>query len=148
LKGTGRVLALACGVLLALPPGWCCGATAGECCGPLPLSAPTPAKSPACSGKACSGKVCSSSCCPTEPARSSPAPTKPQKPERPCDTTCCERPLANAPKVARPVIDPAAVGVLVAVIAPFGRCAESVAGGAPPRSAFPPLRVLHCVWLC
>lgn len=153
MKSVGRVLALACGVLLALPPGWCCGATAGECCGPLPLSAPAPVKSPACPGKACSSKACSSkgcsgSCGPTVPVRSSATPTQPQKPDRPCDTACCERPQAAAPKVEHHVIDLGTVGVLVAFTDPFGTGAESVVVSVPPRSAFPPLHILHCVWLC
>lgn len=149
LTSLGRVLALACGVLLALPPGWCCKATAGECCGhPLPS---TPATAPAgcCATKACSGHTCADDCCRKEPAqdRSAPVP-KPQQPDRPCDTACCDRPPTDAPKVERPVIDLGPVGVQDAFTAPADPGAVVALVSAPPRSAFPPLHVLHCVWLC
>ena len=147
LMGVGRVLALACGVLLALPPGWCCKATARECCGPAPLSPSAPAK--CCVDRTCAGKTCAAGCCSKEPADqgTTPAPT-PQKPNRPCDTSCCEYSPAVAPKVDHPVIDLGPVGVQISFTETADPGEVAVSVSVPPRSAFPPLNVLHCVWLC
>ena len=143
LRGTGRVLTLVCGVLLALPPGWCCAAIAGQCCGPTLPSAPATSK--CCTGKTCAGQTCSSGCL-TELTHEHSA-TLP-KPNCPCDASCCERPPADLPKVERPALDLGTVGVLV----PFANAADhpvvAILVNVPPRSAFPPLHVLHCVWLC
>jgi hypothetical protein len=149
LTGVGRVLTLTCCVLLTLPPGWCCEVAAGQCCGPtLPPTTTAPAVE-YCTSKACSGTTCAHGCCSKEPAsqHETPAPT-PQKPSRPCDTTCCEHPPIAAPKVERPVIDLGAIGIqdVYSVTAP-GR-AITIPVDEPPRSAFPPLHILHCVWLC
>jgi hypothetical protein len=148
LTNVGRVLAFVCGVVLALPPGWCCKATAGGCCGPALPSPPAPAPAGCCTSKSCASEACARSCCPKEPAdeRPAPAPTHP-KPNRPCDTACCEQAPTIAPKVEPPV-DLGPVGVQTTFTETADPEAVAVLVGVPPRAAFPPLHILHCVWLC
>lgn len=148
LTNVGRVLAFVCVVVLALPSGWCCQATAGGCCGPALPSAPAPASAGCCTSEACASKTCARSCCSKETAdeRPAPAPTQP-KPNRPCDTACCEQAPTIAPKVELPV-DLEPVGIRTTFTETVDPEAEVVSVGVPPRSAFPPLHVLHCVWLC
>ncbi|MCI0700015.1 MAG: hypothetical protein L0241_02895 [Planctomycetia bacterium] len=149
MTGIGRVLALACCVLLALPPGWCCATTGGKCCGSaLPL-VPAPVSVECSTSQTCAGKTCAVGCCSKEPGNQCPEPApKPQKPDRPCDTTCCEHPPTIAPKVEHSGIDLGPVGVQVTLTETASPEAVAALMSVPPRSAFPPLYILHCVWLC
>lgn len=140
-----NLLSLACGVLLGLPPGWCCVASGGQCCGREPLlvtDTPTPTNRSGCT-------VCAGRCvCPPR-AKQPPAPAKaPEQQQSPCQYACCESAPAAAPKVDSSLFD---LGT-AALEAPFTLVpvapADSVRVSVPPRSSFPPLHVLHCVWLC
>jgi hypothetical protein len=133
-----RVLALACGLLLALPPNWCCAVGIGQCCGPRPAASPC-GKCSAC--PECGGE----SCCSSTKAPAAPAPPA----EPPCKRGCCEWPPTVAvPKAETPTADPAPA----AVAAPFAPAPGSVSGaviaGRPAGPSPTPLHVLHCVWLC
>jgi hypothetical protein len=119
-----RTLVLGVGLLLALPPGWCCQAA------PRPQ---TPEQAPIPSG-CCGG-----------PRQEEPPPAAPTAPNGEC---CCQDNHKAPPKSDPPTVDlafavplpwPAADGLPVpsADVAP---AATSV--------CFIPLRLLLCVWLC
>lgn len=145
--GVCRVLSLACGLLLALPPGWCCGLTGGACCGSPPFQNPEAG----CRDEGCARPACGGGCCcaePPAPISTLPADAPKPHPDRPCDTVCCERAPAAVPKVEQPLPDLGPAGVEVPLVLVPDRDTGTVRADAPPRSAFPPLHLLHCVWLC
>jgi hypothetical protein len=126
-----RALVLACGTLLALPPGWCCLFGRGYCCGARPEAK-----------AACScAKTAEAACCCKE------KPSEPLKPP-PEKSRCCVRDLTVAPKV-----DPPTGGLAVAVLAgPPALLADlttfSFSPTLPTTLSTPPLHLLYCVWLC
>jgi hypothetical protein len=125
-----RLAALACGLLLALPPGWCC----------LWLPQPARASAPPPVAPQCP-------CChPVTPAE---LPTEAPAPSGRCP--CADREATTPEAVKAPALQagdclaavPAAGADLEASAAPHGL--PSPAGYALPSA---PLHVLHCVWLC
>jgi hypothetical protein len=122
-----RSLALVCGLLLVLPPGWCCLLPR------LGAQQPKPAPAHGC----CCGKKSKQ-----PPTRQTPAPPAPVR-------NCCgdrEATRLAGPEKVSP--DP---GLWAPVIAPCdGLCGVSpsvpLALGLPPP--WPPLQILHCVWRC
>jgi hypothetical protein len=117
-----RFLVLGCGLLLALPPAWCCYPAALP---RAPQSEPSP---PAC--------------CQKEKA---PAPSPLPLPAR---CPCYDRNTvasASPEKLAADLSLPAPL----AVVGPDSPCAGSTTVAAPTALApAPPLHVLQCVWLC
>jgi hypothetical protein len=129
-KRTFRRLALACCLLVALPPSWCCAVNRAACCDRAPQMEETPTDRPCC----CAGK---SGKCPCGPTRG---------PVRPCKSPCCERHPTITTKPDAPSADAAVL--FTTQLVPVPRAARAIpdAGGADPV----PLRrhVLLCVWLC
>ena len=122
-----RMVVLSCGLLLALPPGWCCiFATL------LPTH-DAPVAAPACR-----------SCC-RQFAPSSPTPKpKPHNPER---CPCADRHATTLDHVKSAPLDLSFVVVLPAVERSFlPSPMDAAAAFSPPPSASPQL--IHCVWLC
>jgi hypothetical protein len=117
-----RLLCLGCGLLLGLPPAWCCWT-------PPLTSAPQAEPEHA-------------SCCSERP---SPKPVPSQPPVRcPCDDRNTVTP-AGPEKVAADLSLPAPLAVAPTDSARAG----PDAGMAPlPPVLLPPLHVRQCVWLC
>lgn len=140
-------LALACGVLLALPPGWCCGMTGGKCCGgeartaSCSLTTTPPGTEPECASSCCCAKDRSAG--KTDPA--SPAPGK-QLPAKKAE--CCKRAPSSAPEVSHLSVDASATGLVAVYACRAEQLVTRVRADAPPRSAHPPLHLRHCVFLC
>jgi hypothetical protein len=143
-RGISRVLASLCCVLLALPPGWCCLASGGECCR-RPCS-----KQGADARKAAGCPECVSACCCVEGEADpvTPAPLPPKEPTPSGKPACCERLPTDAPKVERPVIDLGTAGLELPLAWTPKKIPVSSRADVPPRSASPPLHLLHCVWRC
>jgi hypothetical protein len=126
-----RVLALVCGLVLALPPGWCCLLAAPK--------APVRAAAPTCDGCCCCCRV-------AHPPADPPAP-----PRGPFAKGCCcaDR---NATKPAGPeMIAPCPAPDLLAVppaAAPAPAHLGPVLVADRPDLHSPPANLLHCVWLC
>jgi hypothetical protein len=127
-----RFLLLACGLLLALPPGWCCMVPAWG------TSQETP-KSDGPQPRSCCGH-----------SNEAPKPAAPERPNRaplPVDQCpCCERSTStDAPKT---------VGCDQALTAPLPLIDLAAAPVAGPILDSPvflfdhSLRLIHCVWLC
>jgi hypothetical protein len=117
-----RILCLACGLLLALPPAWCCWT-------PQPAPAAQPESAPA-------------SCCHKETAPK-PAPAAP-----PAQCPCYDRQTvapAGSVKVAAD-LSPALSPVVAVADSPRAGPPAAAAPIAPPPSR--PLHLLRCVWLC
>jgi hypothetical protein len=141
--GVVRALASVCCLLLALPPGWCCVASGGECCRRPCSKLGGGARKPAVCPK------CDSACCAEGGAEAvPPAPLPPNEPTPSGKPACCERLPTDAPKVERPVVDLGTAGLEVPLVRTPGTISGGVRADAPPRSAFPPLHLLHCVWRC
>jgi hypothetical protein len=128
-----RLASLTCGLLLTLPPGWCCMWLPG------PARAAAPEQSPA--------EPCCPCCChpaqPTEPASPAPAPA----PRCPCADRDATTPEAVKPPALQPGADLGAPAPAAAGPAP-----SAAPDGLPTGLRFAlssaPLNVLHCVWLC
>jgi hypothetical protein len=122
---------LACGLLLALPPGWCCLLQ------PCPARAAAPA--PADPGPQC--PCCSHPIPPPE----APAPVPPPR------CPCADRDATKSGTVKPPALLPgdglAAAPTSAPDLQPSTAPGESLAG---PNLALPSvsLHILHCVWLC
>ncbi len=128
-----RLASLTCGLVLALPPGWCCLWL------PEPAhAAAAPSEAPAKPCRPC----CGHSVQPAEPA--APAPVPPP----PCP--CADRNATTPEAVKPPALLP---GDGLAATLPALDLTPSAAPEhlvpdlslAPPST---PLNVLHCVWLC
>jgi hypothetical protein len=115
-----RLLCLGCGLLLALPPAWCCW-----------TSQPAPQAEPA-----------HASCCHKE-ATPTQAPL-PTPTHCPCDDIRTVTPAGPA-KVAADLALPALLATAV-VETPRAGAPADVAPIPPPLSR--PLHLLRCVWLC
>jgi hypothetical protein len=128
-----RLASLACGLVLTLPPGWCCWWLPGPA-----RAAAAPAEAPA--------EPCCPCCChpaqPTEPATPAPAPPR----RCPCADRAATTPQAVKPPALQAGDGPAAV-VPAADLAPSA-APNVLFGAASPSLPSAPLNVLHCVWLC
>ena len=122
-----RCLALGCSLLVALPSAWCCI-----------LSAPVAAKEP----------TKARSCCRCAEREQAPAPQRRPAPQKETDCPCYDRNATapDGPKVVDSDLSfPTAAGALAAVLVAMGD------GDGTPVTLHllsPPLRLLHCVWLC
>lgn len=118
-----HLLALVCGLTLALPPGWCCALAQVQVRG---------------------ADTTTSGCChggrPEKPS----APKVPDG-SQPCCFDRSTPPAPDGPKVLAADIAPAAVWTLVPAFTPD--CGGVTAPPAPLVHS-PPAHVLHCVWLC
>ena len=124
-----RSLVLGCGLLLALPPGWCCIFAFRSVKQEAPKASP-----------------CCCPCCAKEAPR--PAPTPAPAPKAPDRCPCADRhsTAPDAPKVF--ASDPGFVApVPVIHLAPFWLGITAPAGFCPPAAATSS-HVLNCVWLC
>ena len=129
-----RSLMLGCGLLLALPPGWCC-TFAFRPAKPAPAQQEAPQDTPGCCP-----------CCAKKAPR--PAQTPTPAPEAPARCPCSDRQLAapDAPKVFA-----ADMGLVVPVpvtdLFTFWPCGRfNVALRCP--AAHSSSHILNCVWLC
>ena len=132
-----RALVLACGVLLVLPPGWCCLLARGACCGHRPVVESASRKGCPCAAK----EGTSSSCCCRE--KSNP----PRQTPIPANSRCCVRDLTVA-KIERPAGDAALVGPADLCASVTDSTASNLTPISPAAPSSPPLHLLHCVWLC
>lgn len=131
-----RVFCLAVGILLMLPPNWCCMLGAVSCCVPIAVAAEDSSEK--------QKKTCC--CCTEEP--NDPIPESSPVPPDSCPMPCCQ--------AAPPVVvlsdgsswidatlpSQAVTPMLVADLYPFTTRA------ADDAISCPPLRILHCCWLC
>jgi hypothetical protein len=126
-----HLLPLACGLLLALPPGWCC------------LLGPCPARAAPAPAEPSDGAQCPCCCHPN------PRP-EPARPAPPLRCPCADRD-ATTPDVLKPPTLLSGDGLAAL---PAGADLELTASHdapvthAGPLSLSAPLNVLHCVWLC
>jgi hypothetical protein len=129
-----RPLALCCGMLLLLPPGWCCLlAQLARPCAAAGLSA-KPKR--ACCGH-CGGK-----------RDNLPAPASDHVPGRDGKCPCGER-LATAPAVPESAGSGLALPAPVAVAPSDTTAPAAVTCETPAEHSDPPhYHVLNCVWLC
>jgi len=123
-----RSLVLGCGLLLALPPGWCCV--------PAPAVAAETPQAPR-----------EPSCCCRHPAPSEdqPAPAVPAPPAGRC---CCEKESTEPPSASTVDLDPAGSLPLVDNAVCPALSLRDTAAYSGPRVHAPPPRLLYCVWLC
>lgn len=125
-----RSLALLTGLVLALPPCWCCTLTAER--------GTTPARQEQSATHSC--------CSPKQPPapEPSPAPCAPQGPVK----KCCERQTATQAdsKWRLPDLPAFAAALLLPDLAPALPAVVLPVVGFDPD--LPPVHVLHCVWLC
>ncbi len=138
-----RLLVLACGLLLALPPGWCCLL---PLCPAAQHAAPVTAPAGPCEPE----ETC---CCCGAGARPVPPPASPTP--APIPATCCpgcaDRDVTAPDAVKPPVVSPDAAPVAALPAGPHLLSGASSAGPAAdlgPLCHSTPLHVLHCVWLC
>ena len=125
-----QFLVFGCGVLLALPPGWCCFV--------MPAAGQVRQDEPAPAPCEC--------CCKTAPAKPELPPPQPVDPNR-CPV-CGDRDLVKPAPVEPPSDDLASLAASVPVI-DVGVPALSLAGAAVTVGDLTrPLHVLHCVWTC
>jgi len=119
-----KLLALTSGILVGLPPGWCCAA-------PSPKAAELPPQPV-------------HSCCQHE----QPMPDKEPAPAQPIQKCCCEKDLASPPSpettspelaISIPLAIPDAPALLAAGVSDL--CFTD-------HFSSPPLHVLQCVWRC
>jgi hypothetical protein len=129
---TRHLLSLVAGVMLALPPGWCCILAPAAAVAAERPSVPGP---PAC----CPG------CCPE------PSPAQDEQPpsRAPCTVCCGDQnvPLSKRATDYAPDATVAALPVTVAVLPGPGGAPGRIAPAwplSPPRA----LHLLQCVWLC
>jgi hypothetical protein len=139
-KGVYRTLAVVCGLLLALPPGWCYLLSRGQCCVPTPVAKKaTPQNCPKCSG---------TSPDPEEGTHCPPGPSPPREPGEPCQSGCCLYQPTAVPKTELPGV---AFGPADGELVHFLTCPARSVGhrpNIPAHPTTPPLYVLHCIWLC
>ena len=139
-----RTLALACCLLLVLPPGWCCW---------LLLEGSPRAANVAEVARPATAKVAGSCCCQTQEPRPQapvegkklPAPRTPLK-QCPCSERQTTPPSFNS-------VDHDDGAVVVVAILPFSDSAPPVLGGiaAVVPVAHPPdcpIHIRYCVWRC
>jgi hypothetical protein len=128
-----RLSALACGLLLALPPGWCCLLL------PCPVRAAAPAQTEATADEA------QCPCCRhTVPQPQPPSDAAPPRCPQP---TCCAA-APDAVKPSAPLADTALPAALPAADLSPCPAPTGPAAAVAPSPASTPLHVLHCVWLC
>jgi hypothetical protein len=126
-----HILALSAALLLALPPGWCCAA---------PQRAEVGTRS-----------VAEHGCChggPTHPDHGT-APDREEAPAAPTSPCCCVTEATTPASQETPAPDPASAPLVLPV--PAVDLAPAVPGftrGTRFHVPSPPLRLLHCVWLC
>jgi hypothetical protein len=129
-----RFLMLACGLLLALPPGWCCMAPFSAC---AQESAKGDAQQPR-------------PCCQHADGTSKPSAPRPSQPAPPLPLgkcPCAQHALStDAPKAAGNDLALAAPPPLIDSV-PFPVVADPVVI-APLPTFDHSCRLLHCVWLC
>jgi hypothetical protein len=122
-----KLLVLGCGLLLALPPGWCCIFAVGTARHDVAEIAP-----------------CCRSCC----DRFAPStPTHKPAPSKPLRCPCADRQTTAPDSVKSSIVDLNVVAVLpvdepALHIAPL----EAAIAFSPLVSTSP--QILHCVWLC
>jgi hypothetical protein len=128
-----RLASLACGLVLTLPPGWCCLWL------PRPAHAAAPADAPAESPCPC----CPHPAQPDEPA--TPAPARPQR------CPCADRD-ATTPEPLKVPAPQAGDGLATAWPAAADLSPSPALAGSLPALSLAltsaPLNLLHCVWLC
>jgi hypothetical protein len=129
-----RLASLTCGLLLALPPGWCC------------LWLPGPARAVAASTDAPAEPCCPCCCHPAQPTEL-PPPAPAPVPRCPCADRDATTPEAVKPPALQAGADPGAPVPAAADLSP-----SAAPGGSLPALSLAlssaPLNVLHCVWLC
>jgi hypothetical protein len=116
-----RLLCLGCGVLLALPPAWCCYTPS--------VAQPDPTEP---------------SCCQRKEAPK-PAPSPPPAPER---CPCCDRLSVSTADPQKVAADVSHAAPVVVVVADSPRAGPSADVAPIPLILSRPLRLLQCVWLC
>ena len=128
-----RTLVFACGLLAALPPGWCCLAFCRTCCA-----------APAQAGNKARPSCCQDCCHEKGEPRSAPCHQAP-----PSDKSwCCEH-QPGLPPETKALDAPAALPVFLSapdLFPPVGNGTR--AASAREIVVLPPPHVLHCVWLC
>jgi hypothetical protein len=126
-------LVLACSLLLALPPGWCCYFPGGR----------------TYSENACAGTVNVRSCCKNQ-AHPAPSNQEPE-PKQPFNCPCDERlstPLEHSQACALDIALPTLVAPVAAIPALLGNRCVGFVGATSSRAGEPPLHLLNCLWLC
>lgn len=118
-------LALLCGLILALPPGWC----AAFC-----RAATPPEQAGHCS-----------SCCPAERHEPTPAPCRQAPPLKCC---CADIDRTTPPSPEKLPLDLSFAVPLTSLDLEGRSAAGALLEQTGPRAAAPPLHLLHCVWLC
>lgn len=122
-----RFLMLCCGLLLALPPGWCC------------IFAIQPARKETTKTTPYRRSCCDQS----TPSKSAPKPA-PHKSDR---CPCADRQTTAPDSVKAPPADLSVVAVLP-VLNPALTVASAAAPAALPTLVSSSPHLLHCVWLC
>jgi len=125
-------LVLACSLLLALPPGWCCYFPGSR----------TP------SGKACAGTDSVRSCCSKYQAHPSNQEPEPQQPFNcPCDERL-STPLEHSQACTLDLSLPSVLAPIATVPEHIANLHVGFVGDTSPLAAEPPLHLLNCLWLC
>jgi hypothetical protein len=125
-----RALVLCNGLLLGLPPGWCCPFLAR-------------AHEPAPQAKPC--------CHHTEETEQPSPPTPPANPEpgKPCDACACQRDATVTPDTRTLHPDVAvAIPLALAHVGTFPVGGSALSARPDVYALSPPPQLLHCVWLC
>jgi hypothetical protein len=127
-----RYLVLACSLLLALPPGWCClleAHTFGEI-GKKRL------------------RTCAACCCKdtAKGSETAPDPSAPRPPRCPCDDRNSTSPDSAAGKSAGAAVLPIAFGA--AGLRPLTPVGDGLPLLSFPAGLDTSLHLLHCIWLC
>jgi len=119
-----RLACLGCGLLLALPPAWCCYALP---CSAAPKAAPKPAP-----------------CCHQKQAPT-PAPCRPQSPAH---CPLCDQHTVAPPGPEKSGAGPALPSPVVAAVVEIPRAGPAAPAAAIPPDPSRPLHLLQCLWLC
>jgi hypothetical protein len=143
-----RSLALACGLLLALPQGWCCMFAFACHEGKATTLTETAAGTQDSPGR--TGECCP--CCPHKSAPGAPTgePTPTEKPSAPAKSicSCSDRPATLPSTSSVEQVNDGLVLFLppLPAIQGVGHSVAVVGTELPPPT--PTLHVLNCVWLC
>lgn len=129
-----------CGILLLLPPGWCCQLPAFKCCAPAPMQPETNQEGSETEGECC--------CCSSKKSTEESKPTPTKKPTAPRLACCCEAPPVILPEKVSTDVAALDMALPLFVVDLNPSNFEGFVLHLSHPVSPPDLHLLHCVWTC